>query len=167
MRYADQVVPVADSARNQSFREVVGNKNDTYAGTSLKSESHRIDEHIHKACRVYPTLAAGVAVAGGAGAWALSAAFIEVVPALAIGAPFDIHHVNIEALDDNTTYELWLYAVEVFIGHIRFTKNANLDSIFSQPFQDDIIPADTQIQAKLASAAGNSVATISLFYHEY
>lgn len=80
---------------------------------------------------------------------------------------FDIHHVSIEALDDNTVYELTLYDDGVECGKCRFTKNANLDAVMNIPIQTPIIAAESVITAKLASAAGSSSATISLFYHIY
>jgi len=166
MRDAKATRPPVDSTRNSDFRDVIGNKNDTHDGTSLMAEVHTIEENIHTASLVYPTLAAGEAVATAAGAWTLGN-FVEIVPASTIGSDFDIHHVSVEALDDNTVYELVLYAVEVEIGRVRFTKNANLDAVVNVPMQTAIIAADSQIQAKCASASGSSVATISIFYHVY
>ena len=72
-----------------------------------------------------------------------------------------------EALDDQTVYEIVLYAVEVEIGRVRVTKNANQDGTMNIPFQCELQASGAQIQAKVASAAGNSVATISIFYHIY
>ncbi len=80
---------------------------------------------------------------------------------------FDIHHVSVEALDDNTVYELVLYDDGTEIGRVRFTKNANLDAIMNMPMQTPIISAESVITAKLASATGSSSATITLFYHVY
>ncbi len=166
MRDALITVPAVDSVSNIDMRDVVGNKGDTHDSDSLSGHAHNTNDHFHKPCLVYPTLANGVAVAGAAGVWGLGG-FVQIVPDAAIGSQFDIHWISIEALDDNTIYEIFLYAVEVFIGHVRFTKNAQQDGTMNIPFQCEIQAAGAQIQAKLASAAGNSVATISLFYHIY
>ena len=166
MHAAELMVQPVDSAANIDITDVIGNKLDTHDGNSIFSHAHIVEEHIHKPCQVYPTLANGVAVAGAAGVWTLGA-FVEIVPITRITSQFDIHYISIEALDDNTVYEIVLYAVEVEIGRVRVVKNAQQDGTMNIPFQCPIIPADTQIQAKSASAAGNSVATISLFYHLY
>ncbi len=80
---------------------------------------------------------------------------------------FDIHHISVEDLDDNTVYELVLYDDGVECGRVRFTKNANLDAIMNMPMQTLVLATESVITAKVASAAGSSVATISLFYHIY
>lgn len=159
-------VPGIDSSANLNMADVIGNKEDTHAGDSLFAHAVNTNEHFHTACMVYPTLANGVAVATDAGGWALGS-FVEIVPVNTIVLPFDIHWISVEALDDVTVYEIVLYAVEVEIGHVRVTKNANLDATMNIPFQCPILDANVQIQAKTASAAGNSVATISIFYHVY
>ena len=135
----------------------------------MSDETHIITEHIHSASMVYPTLAAGVAVAGGAGAWALSANFVEVIPASAITSPFDIHFINLENASAADTYELVLYAVTTEIGRIRFTVKdiANARILPSFPFLMVIVDKNTQIQAKLASSSGGDTATLSVFYHIY
>ena len=166
MRNYRDIVPAVDSAANTRMSDVIGNKTDTHDGDSIMADTHTVNEHIHTACNVYPTIAGGVAVATNAAAWTLGD-FVEIVPVNTIDTDFDIHHICVEALDDNGVYEIVLYAVEVEIGRVRVTKNANLDATMNIPFQDVIIPANTQIQAKAASSVGSSVATISLFYHIY
>ncbi len=159
-------VPAADSADNLGIADVVGNKDDTHAGTSLMSHAESIDEHVHTQSLTHPTLADGELVESDGVAWTLGA-FKEIAAVNAIATDFGIHWVSVEALTANDVYELWLYAVEVFIGRVRFTKNANLDATMNVPFQCAIIAANTQIQAKLASGTGGSDARISLFYHVY
>ena len=166
MIVAENAVPGVNSAANSESRDVIGNKDDDHDGNSILADVHTVLEHIHTASKVYPTLVAGVAVAGAAGAWGLGS-FVEIVPNAGIGSAFDIHYISVEALDDNAVYELVIYAVETEIGRVRFTKNANQDGIANVPFITAIIPGGTQIQAKLASSTGNSVATISIFYHTY
>jgi hypothetical protein len=128
---------------------------------------HILEDHIHKACGVFPTLAAGEAVTGGA--QYVLGAYAEIVPTATIGSPFDIHYISIEALDTNAVYEIVLYAITTEVGRVRVTKNAVQDGTMNIPFQCPILPAGTQIQAKLADsdAGGGSIATISIFYHTY
>ncbi len=162
---APRSVPAIDSTLNTSIEQVVGNKNDTHDGDSLAAKLHIFDEHIHNQSRVYPTLANGVVVTAG-GAWGLGG-FTEIVPVSTIGLDFDIHYISIEALSANETYELVLYAATTEIGRVRVIKNAVQDGTMNVPFQCDILPAGTQIQAKLATAGGGDSATISIFYHYY
>lgn len=160
-------VPPTDTARNLDIRDVIGNKLDTHAGSSLLGHAVNSNEHFHTPCQVYPTLANGVAVGTGVGVWALSAAFVEIVPINTITLPFDIHWLCIEALSANDVFEIVLYAVEVEIGRVRVVKNAQQDGTMNIPFQDIIIPANAQIQAKSACAAGGESVTLSIFYHTY
>ncbi|KKN53504.1 hypothetical protein LCGC14_0602010 [marine sediment metagenome] len=162
---APRSVPAIDSVLNSSIEQVVGNKSDTHDGDSLKAFTHTMNEHVHNQSRVYPTLANGLDVISGAG-WVLGE-FKEIVPNAAIGSDFDIHYISIEALSANETYELVLYAVTTEIGRVRFIKNAVQDGTMNIPFQCDIQPAGTQIQAKLATESGADTARISIFYHYY
>ena len=159
------VVPAADSADNANMRDVIGNKTDTQAGNSLYALVDTLNDHIHTEAKVYPTLANGVEVLGGA-AWTLGD-FVEIVPADTIAAPFDIHYINIEALSVAEVYEIVLYAVSTEIGRIRVAKDAIQAGLNSKPITTPIIPANTQIRAKSASESGADTATISLSYHTY
>jgi len=165
-------VPAADSADNNYMQDVIGNKTDTHSGISLYGRVKTLNEHIHSASKVYPTLASGVTVTAGA-AWTLGN-FSEIVPVSTIGSPFDIHHVSIENISANDVYELVLYydadgtpGDEVECGRVRVTKNASQDSTLNIPMQTPIIPADYQIKAKLASSAGGNSVDITIFYHVY
>ena len=163
------VVPSADSADNSYMMDVIGNKTDTHDGDSLLALSHSLEEHVHKPNKVYPTLANGVTVTGAAGAWTLGN-FAEVVPASTITEDFDIHYITVEGASASDVYEIVLYAATTEIGRARvaFVDIANSQTLPSIPFQCAIQPANTQIQAKVASSGGGSdTITISVHYHEY
>jgi hypothetical protein len=128
-----------------------------------------LEEHAHSASKCYPTLAGGVTVTGAAGAQTLGA-FQEIVPANTITDDFDIHYLNIEDASADDQYELVLYAVTTEIARVRFIVDTSVfgGGLPALPVQSDIIPKNTQIQAKLATAGGGSdTATISLHYHTY
>ena len=98
--------------------------------------------------------------------------FAVIVPANTIPSPFDIHCLNIAAVNANDTFELILYSgpngSEAEIGRVRFTRLSNAGAAPHEPFQTPIIPANTQIKAKVASQAGTSnTCTISVMYHHY
>jgi len=158
-------VPIADSTDNVDSVDVLGSKLDTHDGDSAMAVLHTLNEHAHGGSKVWPTLADGIVVTAGA-AWVLGD-FVEIVAANDIGEDFDIHHISLESISANDEYELVLYAVEVEIGRVRFVKTAGLAPTINVPLQTPIIPANTQIKAKLASKTGGSTAGITLFYHEY
>ena len=130
-------VPAQDSADNNYIQDVVGNKTDTHDGNSMYAVTETLLEHVHSPSKVYPTLANGVTVTTGAGAWGLGS-FVEIVPASTITSDFDIHHISLEALSASGAYELVLYkgaaSSEIEIGRVRFAKNSNFDSLINQPF---------------------------------
>lgn len=165
----DQSPPSQDSADNASFKDVIGNKTDTDAGDSLYSLIHILGDHVHSPSKVYPTLATGVVVTCGTPAWTLGN-FATIIPASTITSKFDIHYISVEALSANAVYEIVFYygATDIEAGRVRVTKNANQDSTLNVPMQTIIIPANSQIRAKVASDSGNAdTITLSTKYHTY
>jgi hypothetical protein len=140
----------------------------TIAADSPYEHLHHGEDHSHSASNVYPTLAAGVTVESDAVAWTLGA-FVEIVPVSTITSIFDIHHIHVESITANDTLELVLYygAGDTEAGRVRITQNAVMDSIVNVPFQTPLIPANSRIRAKVASATGGTDCTISIKYHTY
>ncbi len=134
---------------------------------SSEAKAHLVEEHVHTASQVYPTLAGGVAVLGG-GVWALGG-FVTIVAADVITERFDIHHICIEVLDAIETFEIVLYygAGDVECGRVRVVKNAVMEGTQNVIILTPIIPANSRIRAKVATAGGGDTATISIFYHTY
>ncbi len=128
---------------------------------------HQADEHAHSPSMVYPTLANGVPLTGGA-AWTLGA-LVEIVPASTITDKFDIHHLSIEDLSAIEVYEIVLYygAGDTECGRVRITKSTNNDGVGDIPFQTVVIPANERIRAAVATEGGSDTATISIKYHLY
>ena len=160
-------VPAIDSVDNDQIRDVIGNKGDGHNANSVYAKLHSADDHLHSEGDVYPTLANDVQVTGAAGAWTLGA-FTEIVPINTITDDFDIHFIEVSTTSDNDVYEMHFFAVEVLIAKIRFARTTNQVRISAKPTQTVIIPANTQIQAKLATQAGGSkTADISIQFHPY
>ncbi len=159
-------VPSVDSVNNVDMRDVIGNKNDTHDGNSLRAVAHIINEHTHKAARVYPALAVSLQVVSSNVAHTLGV-FKEIVAAGGIVTDFDIHWVAVQAASANGEYEIVLYAGTIEIGRSSFARTDKKD-IDSVPFQCEIQPANTQIQAKLSTnnAAGDTC-NIKIMYHLY
>lgn len=128
-----------------------------------------MEEHMHSASAVYPTLANGVTITGAAGAWALGN-FTEIIPVNTIAEDFDIHFINVEGASASDVYEIVLYAGTTEIGRVRvtFIDIANSQTLPSVPIQTRIQSKNTQIQAKCANlSGGGETVTISVYYHTY
>lgn len=166
----DISVPGIDSAENLTSRDVIGNKDDTHAGTSIRAVAHTTHEHFHHPQKVYPTLADGITLTTHANDWVLGT-ITEIVPASAIGNDFDIHEVLVEDVStQNKTYEIVLYAGagDTEIGRTRFSSATNKGGVPNGTIQTDIVAADSRIRAQLAIQDGSSrTAIISLRYHLY
>lgn len=165
------LVPVVNSLANVTIADVIGNKDDrTYnGGDSIFAETHTLGDHAHKSQLCYPTLADGIMVTGGAGAWELGS-FVEVMPADTASDYFDIHWVHIEALSAVDVGEVYLYygASDTFYGRCRATRDAQQSGAKSEPMQGPPIAKGERIRAKFASAGGGSdTVTLSLYYHVY
>ncbi len=160
--------PSADAAGTAYVSDAVGNRADLHSTDSIAGRIHALNDHIHSAAKVYPTLANPVQLVAGTGAiWTLGS-FVEVVPANAIQSSFDIHWINAEAMSADVTYEIVLYAVEVEIGRTRITRTANQTKHDGKAFMTPLVPANTQIKAKVASSADNAdTVSIALDYHTY
>ena len=162
-------VPSADSSANSTIRDVIGNKTDTHDGNSIYSKLEEAEEHIHSVAKCYPTLANGITVTGGVGAWALGNA-ATIVPASTITSDYDIHWVNLGTISAADTYELVLYAcdTDTEAGRLRFTRAAGVPSSSDVMFQSMLVPANCRITAKMASSSGgNDTAVVSIHYHTY
>ena len=163
--------PASNSTANSTVSNVVGSKTDTHLGDSLYAKVHTLDEHAHSGCKVIPTGAPGVTLTANATAWTLGS-FGTVVATNAIASVFDIHFINIEAMSDNATYEIVLYAgadaSEAEIGRVRVTRTTNHVKKDGVVFQCPLQPANTQIKGKVMSSSSSAdTATISLYYHTY
>jgi hypothetical protein len=149
----------------RSDQATVGSRSDGHDSDSLYGLVKSLSEHAHSPSKVYPTLANGVTLTAGA-AWTLGA-LVEIVPINTITSDFDIHHISIEGLSAVEVYEIVLYAATVEIGRVRVTKAAQLEGTQDIDFQTDLIAANTQIQASVATEGGSDTATISIKYHTY
>jgi len=185
-----EVLPTADSADNANMSDVVGNKTDTSAGDSIVSLQKELLElvgevtavpfdesifgnlnalyrHIHSPANVYPTLADGVLVTGGAAAWEVGAV-VELIPAGTIAVAFDIHYLNIEVASATDVYEIILYSTTGEIGRVRTTKQTNQSGANNVPIQIPPQSANEQIRIAVASKTGGGDSLrLSVFYHTY
>lgn len=106
-------------------------------------------------------------VTPNAAAWTLGN-FAEIVPANAVPHDFHIHHIQIVGASANGQYELVLYAGSTEISRATFSRTDKKDDVEGIDFVSSHIPANSQIQAKLASGnvAADS-ASIKIWYQEH
>lgn len=128
-------------------------------------------KHIHPTIYTYPDLGDGVSVTGGDDAWTLGT-IVEIIPANTVTLPFDIHYINIEAVNKTDIYKIVLYqgaeGAETYLGSGRVAKDAVVSRTIAKPTGTVLIPANTRISAALASSSGGEdEMTISLEYHTY
>jgi hypothetical protein len=167
----NQQVPTADSLNNNTFVDVVGNKNDGHTGDSIMALVHVLNDHAHKPQLVYPTLAAAVTLTKAAGAYAAFPTPTEIVPVSTITDDFDVHFITVSNVSANGDYEICLYsgapASEVLIGCASFQRTANKDHA-NLKIQTPLIPANVRISAAISSSnAAADTADVKIEYHLY
>ena len=165
-----QAVPAIDSVSNLDSRDVVGNKNDTHFSDSLSGHAHNTNDHFHRPSLLWPTLAPAILITSKNIAWTLGDNFATIVAADDITEPFDIHWIHFDAISAQGAYEVHLYygAGDIEIARIPFVKAAQQDGLYSTQSMTPIIPANSQVRAKLASDnAAADTANIKIRYHTY
>jgi len=125
-------------------------------------------EETNEAQEIYPTLAPGVLLTTHADDWVLGS-FTEIVPVNTIDHEFHIHHVHIISPSANGEYECVLYCATTEIGRFSFSRTDKKDDVEGIEVHTDRCLANTQVQAKLASANDVSEDTvrIKIWYHEH
>jgi hypothetical protein len=169
-------VSTANSTNNFTINDVIGSKSDSVTGTSIWAGVDEIQDHLHSAAKVYPTLAAGITVTASSTAWVLGPT-TTIVAENKISSPFDIHYINISAVSDANTFELAFFtgtnsstcsSAGTEIGRVRFTRSATMYSPPLVPFMNRLLTANYAICARIASeSAGADTAVVSIFYHTY
>ena len=131
---------------------------------TVNTNAGLVKTNLLSADKVYPTMAAGVTVTADAAAWTLGN-YAEVVPVNTITSNFVINQINMGAVSAATYYELVLYAATTEVGRIRFyTSDAAYGYAF-KGFHTPVIAANSQIQAKLATASAEAdTCVISISY---
>ena len=116
--------------------------------------------------RCYPTLAKGADVVSGVANWAISAGYSAIVPINTITSNYHVSAVIVETAGAfNGEYELVLYygAGHTLMATARF---AVVGGFILNPFMlvpSVLIPANTQIDARLAySLGGGGAATVTM-----
>ena len=171
-------VPTANSADNVVMSDVIGNKNDTiqlpYVGTanSILAYLNNNYQHVHGTVFVYPDHAGNVVLTAGAGAWDLTGAITQVIPAATLGTDFDLHWINISGISGNGEIQIDIYTgaalSEVLIASTRTHRNAVQSQEGAKRIQTPQIPANTRISCRLSDSTGGALScAVSFEGHFY
>ena len=159
-------VPAANGSGNDSISDVIGNKNDDENGNSIAARGYIAYRHNHSQQKVYPTLAAGVTLTASAAAWALGT-LTQIIPVNYVTTIFDIHFANVASASSADIYEVVLYASVTEIARTRVTRALGQNPVAPTPLITPLLPANTNINAKVASSGGGNNIVLSVFYHTY
>jgi hypothetical protein len=165
-------VPTINSVDNTTISDVIGNKTDNEAGTSVMSALYVLMKHNHSAMKVYPTLASPTQINKvSTAAWGVDANPTQIIPANTIADPFDIHFINFGSISANDQYELILFqgapGAETEIARAAFDRNTTF-SEGTAPVQTPMLAANTRVSAKLTSGAASARnVSVKLSYHIY
>jgi hypothetical protein len=171
MEESDFDVPAADSADNNNWGDVIGNKLDTYAGDSLYSRVSEVYDFVQSERRVYPTLAAGATVVSANADWTYGA-YATVVPINTIAVDFHVLALSIESCNRDAVFQLELYrgAGDDLVTAVRFAIVGGFFGNQVMVVGSKHVDANARIRARLASSNGAAqIATItmSIVYYEH
>lgn len=128
--------------------------------------------HVHGASFVYPDKAAPVSLLSAAGAWDITGAKIEVIPANAITKDFDLHWASLSAISAELDGIIDIYSglagAEIKIGAIDVVRTANFSREGNMPVQIPQQPANTRISCRFSdSTAQARTVRIKFYGHVY
>ncbi len=136
----------------------------------IEQQVEVIEDHNHNVQHCIPNLADGLNVIAGAGAWTLGNFAVLIATGLLV-QPFDIHMVHVGTFSASDIYQLNLYAgangSEVLIAEVRFTRTNATNPGSILPCITPLLPAGTQVKAKLACKLGGANVNFSVMYHTY
>jgi hypothetical protein len=119
---------------------------------------------------VHPTLAAGATIVSAAANWTLGA-YATIVPAATITADFIMQTFTVESCNNDGVFEIEFYhgATDILFAAYRFAVNGGFFGVPSPlpRTSSPVIPANSQIRARLASsdgAANQATLTVSIGY---
>lgn len=127
-----------------------------------------INTHLMSQQLVRPDLAAAIVVTDHANPWEYGALSNDIVPASSITDRFMIHYIDVTA-NNNDEYQLALVAgASTIICEVTFTRAGVQNISFPQDVTTEMIAANTQIRAKVAtSAGGGSTCDVKIALHTH
>jgi hypothetical protein len=128
--------------------------------------------HAHGTPFVYPDNSNSIQLTSGAGAWNQGGALVEVIPAGAMAAAFDLHWINIANISANSEIQIDIFAgaagSETRIGATRSQRNAVQSRENANRIQIAQQPAGTRISCRLNNSEAAAItANVSFEGHYY
>jgi hypothetical protein len=128
--------------------------------------------HVHGQSFVYPDHDDEVLLTSGAGAWNLTGAITEVVPANTLNvAAFDLHWINVSNISDVSTIQIDIFSgapgSEVRIGATKATRSTNQSRNGPSRIQIPQQLVNTRISCRLSDSTGGSVTCLVSFEGHY
>ncbi len=164
----DLGVALPNSTENLTINQLIGNRNDDLSASTVFGRLRDIWGNIHHGQRVWPALTDPVLVTAHADDWVLGN-YAEIVAANAISIEFHIHHIHITAPSANGEYELVFYVATTELMRVSFSRTDKKDDVEGLEVKTPHCPANSQIQAKLASSNDASADTLKVkfWYHPH
>jgi hypothetical protein len=163
----------------QNSGSQVGNLTDrirvpyTFGINSILAHLNTSYYHVHGQSFVYPDHADEVQIVSGVGAWNLTGAITEIIPAGALDvSAFDLHWINISDINDIAQIQIDIFSgeagSEVRIGATRATRSTNQSRNGPARIQIPQQSAGTRISCRLSdSTAGSTDCFVSFEGHYY
>jgi len=172
-------LPTVNNSDDILIRDAVGNKGDfieapySFGINSILAHLNTAYYHVHGESFVYPNHANAVLLTAGSGAWDLTGAIIEIIPAATLTtSEFDLHWMNISSISAVGEIQIDIYAggvgAEVLIGATKATRSTSQTRNGPSRIQIPQIPSGTRVSARLSdSTAGALTCLVSVEGHFY
>jgi len=130
---------------------------------------HFVEKHLHSAQEVAPSGAAPVALTSGVGLWTLGNFSAPIIAADTIASPFDLHWAINANADSNVWYEIVFYygGSDIECARISFSRTNPFTNSVTLPIQTIVLPANSQVRAKMMDTTGGAQAEIKVLFHRY
>lgn len=124
--------------------------------------------HMHGTPFTYPDYSNPILLTAGAGAWDRTGTIVEIIPAGAILADFDLHWMDVSNISGNGTIKVDIFSGllgnEVLIGGTKVFRTSNFTQEGQKRIQVAQQPANTRISCRISdSTAGQLTCNIVSF----
>ena len=128
--------------------------------------------HVHGESFVLPLYADAIRLTSASGSWATTGTKFEVIPAVAMDRPFDLHWVSITNISASLQGIVDIFAGEVGseikIGAVDVQRSTNFSRESALPVQIPQQPANTRISARFTdNTTSERTVDIKLYGHFY
>ena len=128
--------------------------------------------HVHGESFLYPDKASPVTLTSAAGAWAGTGVVVEIIPAGALGRPFDLHWCSISTISAELDGVIDFFSGPaddlVKICSVDVERSSNFSRESALPMQVPQLPAGTRISARFTdSTTSQRTVRVKIYGHFY